>query len=330
MLDIRKTQHYTTEAAKICGNLVSYIPLSAQLVEPFAGKGNLISLFPSHDWDCYDIQPQEGIEQRDTLINPPNYNGKWIITNPPYLAKNKTKDKTIFEKFHVDDLYKAAILSFLDCEGGILIIPTNFFSDERSKEVRKKFLDRFLILELNVFTEPVFDTTTYSVCSFAFRKKKEVSSQSFTVNKLPEGISKTITISPDYGYRIGGEYFDKISCINPIFGRLVENNSSHKNITNIYLVGIDKRGCPIHLERSSSPYFGKPSDRVFATLTCDYALSEEEEDTLISRFNNELNSFRQDYFDLCLTNYRDYNRKRISFDFCYCLLTYLLENLTTN
>jgi len=31
-------------------------------------------------------------------------------------------------------------------------------------------LSNFQILELNVFTVPVFETTTYSVCSFAFSK----------------------------------------------------------------------------------------------------------------------------------------------------------------
>lgn len=323
MSDIHKTQHYTTEAMKICGNLVPYIPPSVHLIEPFAGKGDLVSLFPSYEWRCYDIQPQEGVEQRDTLLNPPDYKDKWVITNPPYLAKNKTKDKTVFEKFHTDDLYKAAMLSLLDCSGGILIIPTNFFSDERSKEVRKKFLDRFSILELNVFTEPVFNTTTYSVCSFAFQKREEALPQTFTVNKIPDTTSKNITIYPDYNYRIGGEVFDELSHTDSIFGRLVENNSSYRYITNIYLIGIDKRGTPIHLERSFSPYYGKTTDRVFATLTCDYELSEKEEEMLIVQFNDALEKFRQEYFDLCLTNYRDYNRKRIGFEFCYQLLTNL-------
>ena len=36
--------------------------------------------------------------KRDTILNPPNYNNKFIITNPPYLARNKSKDKTLFKQ----------------------------------------------------------------------------------------------------------------------------------------------------------------------------------------------------------------------------------------
>ena len=86
------------------------------------------------------------------------------------MAKNKASNKQIFDIYNVDDLYKAFLVSMLECEGGIIIIPTNFLSDERTADIRKKFFSRFEILELNVCTIPVFKTTTYSVCSFAFKR----------------------------------------------------------------------------------------------------------------------------------------------------------------
>ena len=170
MNDLAKTIHYTTKAQEICANLVKYIPENAKLIEPFVGDGDLLSLFPNHKWEKYDIELKEGAIQQDTLLTPPDYKGKWIITNPPYLAKNKAKDKIIFNKYNTDDLYKASLLSSLDCEGGIFIIPTNFITDEKTGLIRSKFLDRFEILEMNIFTQPVFITTTYSVCSFALIK----------------------------------------------------------------------------------------------------------------------------------------------------------------
>ena len=76
----------------------------------------------------YDIDPKINAITQNTLLNPPDYKDKYVITNPPFLAKNKNKDKTIYEIYDVGDLYKAAIKSFIigDVIGGILIVPLNF------------------------------------------------------------------------------------------------------------------------------------------------------------------------------------------------------------
>lgn len=74
-------------------------------------------MFPNHSWETYDIQDNLGATAQDTLLNPPDYKNKWVITNPPYLTKNKAKDKTIFNKYDVDDLYKATLKSILNCDG---------------------------------------------------------------------------------------------------------------------------------------------------------------------------------------------------------------------
>lgn len=76
--DLEKTIHYTTEAEQICSNLLSYIPKDAQLIEPFVGAGDLLSLFPNHSWEKYDLLPQEDAEVivQDTLRTPPDYTYK--------------------------------------------------------------------------------------------------------------------------------------------------------------------------------------------------------------------------------------------------------------
>ena len=38
---------------------------------------------------------------------------------------------------------------------------------------------------------------------------------------------------------------------------------------------------------------------------------------LIKEFNIRLNKFREQYNNISMTNYRDYNRKRIGFTFAY-------------
>jgi hypothetical protein len=52
--------------------------------------------------EIYDIEPKQSyIIQRDTLKNPPNYDGKFILTNPPYIARNKNEDNMIFIKLMI-------------------------------------------------------------------------------------------------------------------------------------------------------------------------------------------------------------------------------------
>lgn len=322
MSDLQKTIHYTTKAQEICSNLVKYIPNEAKLVEPFSGNGDLLRLFPDNEWEAYDIEEHNNTILRDTLLNPPNYKGKWVITNPPYLAKNKAKDKKIFEKYKVDDLYKATLLSVLDCEGGIFIIPTNFLTDERTNNIRKTFLDRFSILEMNIFTKPIFETTTYSICSFAFKRNEEPQdSQSFFINIFPDNKKINITILSEYSYRIGGDFYNEIENTKNIFSRLIEGQETKDFITNIKLFALDTRKERIRLEYCEELFYGKQTDRSYATLTCKKPLSKEEQLLLIDKFNKYLEDFREKYYDLSLTNYRDYNRKRIGFSFAYKLLS---------
>lgn len=83
------------------------------------------------------------------MKNPPNYKDKYVITNPPYLARNKSKDKKFFDKYDVNDLFKCFIKELITniCLGGIIIIPLNFWSSIRQNdiELRKSFLKNILL-----------------------------------------------------------------------------------------------------------------------------------------------------------------------------------------
>ena len=133
------------------------------IIEPFCGEGDLLNFIQNKDKDkykieCYDIDPKKGfVEKRDTLLNPPQYNNKFILTNPPYLARNKCKNKEIFDKYNVNDLYKCFIMNLINdkCLGGIIIIPLNFWSSIRKAdiELRKNFLQIYNIIHINIFEE---------------------------------------------------------------------------------------------------------------------------------------------------------------------------------
>ena len=329
--DIERTRHYTTRSEEICSNLLKYIPSNAKLIEPFVGGGDLKNLFPSHSWELYDIDESiENAIHQDTLAEPPNYKDKWVITNPPYLARNKALDKTLFDKYGLDDLYKIAIKTMLDAEGGILIIPTNFFTDERTYGIRTEFMERFLIEEINIYTTPAFETTTYSVSAFSFRKTKEkINEQQLKVNIFPENKRVSFLVKKEFGFRLAGDFFSEIEKTTSIFSRLLKDREvpEGKYITNIKLYALDSRADRIRLEYTKDHYYGISTDRVYATLVSNKFLSEKEQKELVDKFNERLNAKRDEYFNLILTNYRDYNRKRIGFEFAYKLCSNILLDM---
>jgi len=268
------------------------------------------------------IEPKkENVIKRDSLLNPIDYKGKTVITNPPYLAKGNTKEfAEIFEKYNTDDLYKASILSIIGCKDGILIIPINFFADRNTEGIRKKFLSRYKVEYVNIFSKPVFENTTYNVCSFYFCEGK---TSNVTFYNVDENKAFQTTLEEKYGYRLGGEFYNKFQNIKPIFSRV--RKATDKYITNIYLTALDKRKERINLSYNEKTYIGKASDRIFATLTCEKELSEEQQKLLIKKFNTFLNKERDKYNNLILTNYRDYGRKRIGLVDAYKILTFLID-----
>ena len=275
----------------------------------------------------FDILPlNENIIKRDTLLYPPEYIGKYVITNPPYLAKNKTNEfSEVFEKYSVDDLYKAAMKSIIDCSGGILIIPSNFFFDENSKDIRKFFLSEFIVDKVNVFTEPMFDTTTYSVCSFFFHKEKnDKQNVVFSSNE----INITVPLEKEFNYSFGGDLINKINLQENYFSRIIENRIKQGHFaTNIFLTTLDTRSSKINVKLLPDGEFfsGKISDRIYASLTCSIELDKDLQEKIINDFNNEINDIRKKYNNLIFSNYRDFGRKRVGFDFCYKFLSMILD-----
>lgn len=158
------------------------IPSSiTNIIEPFAGDGDLLKFIKDkskYNIECYDIEPKKDyIIKMDTILNPPNYKNKFLLKNPPYLAKNKTKSREHFDKYDVDDLYKCLIAELLNKDnmpnGGIIIIPLNFWSSIRISdiELRRRFIKIYNVIRVNIFEEQVFDDTSYTICSIQFELK---------------------------------------------------------------------------------------------------------------------------------------------------------------
>lgn len=311
------------------------------IIEPFTGKGDLLNFIDKSKYniECYDIEPQfEYIKYRDTIKDPPDYNNKFIITNPPYLARNKTDNKELYNKYNVNDLYKCFIMEIINnnCLGGIIILPLNFWSSIRNSdiELRKLFLEKYNIILLNIFEEQVFDDTTYTISSFQFQLKN-IDNNIININIYPSNKKIITELNDNNNYIIGGDIY-KLHINNKYkISRLTSKNIDKKN-TNILVKCIDdneNNKINLSLTNDKDIYIDNTlnqSSRTYATLIIEPSITIEQQKDLILKFNNYLEEYRNKYNSLFLTNYRESKkglaRKRISFDLVYLIICYLLEN----
>ena len=330
-------QFFTTNYVYILQNL--HIPDYVKVVvEPFCGNGDLLKFLPSGiTTECYDIDPKKSsIVKQDTLLNPVNLSGKFLLTNPPYLARNKSQDKTLFDKYACNDLYKCFIKILLTNKplGGILIIPLNFWSSIRVSDIklRKKFLSVYDVMKLNIFEERVFCDTSYTVCSFQFIQKQSLHNK-LDIMIYPSKKRILTTMNSTNNYIIGGEIYKLIQNKNINISRLTRLNKKSPYITNILLKCIDdnkSKKISLQYVKNEKRFIDKTpnlSARTYATLCIEPQLSVSDQKELIARFNTFLNCWRKKYNSLFLTNYReskDISRKRISFKLAYQIVSHLL------
>lgn len=328
-------QFFTTNFEYILQNfeIPDYIK---NVIEPFAGNCDLLNFLKNNQYniELYDIDPKKDcIVKRDTLLNPPDYTDRFILTNPPYLARNKSKDKTIFNKYNANDLYKCFIKEIIkqQCLGGIIIIPLNFLSSIRKSdiELRKCFVNKFNISRINIFEERVFDDTSYSVCSMQFEKKNVGSPTKLTI--FPSGKRIECILNENNNYTVGGEIYSLCYKKKYTISRLLSESDNKTNI-NLKCIddNIDSKICLSIVDDKDVIYDKTPnkSARSYATLVVSPMISLEQQKDLVYKFNNFLNGYREKYNSLFLSNYRESNsiaRKRISFSLAYDISGFLLS-----
>lgn len=337
-------QEYILQGMKIPNDITN-------IIEPFTGNGDLIHFIEKeqknnnveYTIECYDIEPTKNyIVKQDTIKDPPNYNNKYVITNPPYLARNKSKDKLLFDKYNVNDLYKCVIKEIVinNCLGGIFIIPLNFWSSIRKAdiELRKSFLEKYDIILLNIFEEQVFDDTSYTICSFQFelRKKKNKNDVYGKLNIIiyPSKTAIETELNDDNNFMIGGHVYNlKLKNIYKIT-RLTKKNKEKSN-TNILVKCIDDNinsQIGLSFVEDKDIYIDDTPNqtaRTYASLIIEPKIEKEKQKQVIEKFNRYLEEHRKKYNSLFLTNYReskDIARKRISFDLVYSITEYILDN----
>jgi len=340
-----KGQFYTINSSYILDGLFIQPKDVRCLIEPFAGKGDLI------DWvikngntlplELYDIDPKkDGIIERDTLMNPPNYKDSWIITNPPYLARNKCEKKEIFDKYNTNDLYKCFINSLTiqeSCAGGILIIPAGFFLSPRNLDVycRDMFLSKYKLLKVKYFEETVFPDTTTTVVAFAFEKSPIILNEQYVEwISLPSGEKRIFKMSKENDWIIGGDIYKLYNPQEIKVRRYVEGQKlkEGEQITSMTLSALDSgnKNGRICLEfKDGYIYHAKESSRTYATLCIQGKhCSSEEQKKICLEFNTLIEKKRNETWSLFLPQFREskeYARKRIPFDLVYRIVIYIIS-----
>ena len=334
-------QFYTTNYEYILQDL--RIPSDAlHIVEPFVGNGDLLNFIQNKEnitIECYDIEPQnDQTVYRDTLLNPPLLKNKFVLTNPPFLARNKCTNKKLFDKYNFNDLYKCFIHTLIEDppNGGILILPLNFWCSIRKQDVylRYLFLQQFYITRLNIFeTKTFFDTST-TICSFQFETHRSGRIQTcIPIKMFPDNIEMKLLMNKQNNYTFGGEIYQLPQTASYKVGRYVNTmNQNNPFVTCILLKCIDG---PISnslglflqaLEWNNKDYI-LPTSRSYAVLTIEPIICYSKQELLVSRFNEYISNVRQQYHSLCLPTYREFSRKRISFQLCYQIVNYILKHL---
>lgn len=351
-IEIYPGQFYTIHADFIMKNLHISIPDGSTIVEPFVGGGDLIpfckTLCANPIIEMYDInQTRINATRRDTIDNPPAYKGKYCITNPPYLARNKSKSKDVFIKYKTNDLYKCFLTTLIsgDVEGGCLILPLNFWCGNEPGDLilRGKFLSKYIVLQLNIFEEKVFEDTAYSVCSFNFTKSNHIcSSQKISATFYPSNTPYQLELTAKTKWIIGYHILNTVPTGNKIkLLRLVAKST----ITDAANTDMTRTAFVLHAVDSVAPSSdkfkdgkirlsvvdpaniqpGKHTDRTTASFSWNLTLSVEQQKRIVAMFNKYLNKYREIYHSLFLSNYREDQRKRISFE----LATKLIITATT-
>lgn len=323
-------QFYTKNAEYILQDLVVIPKTTQRIIDPFCGEWDLLNQIHTNiqkiGIDVYPKTPNTILN--DSLLSPISYtNTDYIITNPPYIARNKNPNKTIYDKYNVSDLYLAALKSIQGCGGGTIILPVSFLTSSAITKERKNFLTHYQIEKIYIFEEQVFADTDYTVCSFSFVKGNGENTPIPVIIK-PKNKQLTITLNQQNNYMFGGDIFTKPKTSIKI-SRLLQNQTPTSNIK-LFCIDSGTENGKIHLA-IDEPYFGKNTDRAFATIQFSKPISPQDQQLIVQKFNEKLNHLREKYDSLFLTNYRNSTasgaRKRIGFTEAYILIGQVIDEL---
>jgi hypothetical protein len=307
------------------------------VVDPFSGNWDLLEWAERNGAkSCigYDLVPLKSSTERDSLLNPPDYSGLVVVSNPPYLRNNKVKDalgKLPFQKWQQDDLYKCFIASLVEqkVDSGILIIPSNFLS-ETKVSIRELFFAEYTVLKSDYYYFKVFPDATTGILVLMFKRTNRDSRRTFPCTIHWSEDTKediTVVVESKYGWLYGGEELATLIDFSPTLSirQWTGKQEDGFYLSSVVLGLLDKGARPQGLSINRNDPIMMPKTAFTTTqLMFPLQLTQEQEEHLVEEFNNQLRYLRDKYRGLFLPNYMGAEQKILPRKLCFRLIEKIL------
>lgn len=327
-------QYHTTNADKILEGYESVVR-GKEVIDPFAGGHDLLNWAMKHGASkkhAYDLLPKDDETiQNDSLRNPPDYSNKILISNPPYLSRNKCKDeKDVFDQWNQTDYYKCHLASLADhqCQEALIIIPSNFFSESRDS-ARRMLFENFYIISAKYWTEPAFENTDHSICVIHVKKGNK-NIQNFEMLLMPDNEVISVSLEKSYNYLHGKDFFDYINNADKDF--LVQKTDKGMLPPNTKIVvglldnGKWQSGLSIN-NTGKDIYCNPKSFTTYQVTLPQYDLTYEQQVSIVEMFNQKMDCYRKKYHILFLANYMGPKQKILSRTYVNKLMNVVMKEL---
>lgn len=328
-------QYFTTNANLILEGY-EHVVFQKNVIDPFAGGEDLLKWGISNGATStvgYDICPSaKHIQKRDSLVNPPDYKGHVLVTNPPYLSSNKCRngDKTPYKIWKENDYYKChlASLDSMNCDEALIILPSNFFCESRDS-IRKRLFNTHYIVSAKYWNQPTFDDATTGTCVIHVRRGS-LPYQQFKIRLLPQDKTVEVILRKEHNYLYGEEFFKYID-VAPVKVLKTDVGMSPPN-TKIIVGLLDNGKFPVGLSINTSHdiYCQPKSFTTYQVTLPDYNLTLEQQHQIVQLFQQKLSYYRNIYHDMFLANYMGPKQKIISRRYINLLLSAVIKELKIN
>jgi len=306
---------FTKNANELLTNYTQYIQ-HKDVIDPFAGDCDLL------DWarnanantvEGYDIEPvHDNVIKQDTLRQPPAWQNKFLLTNPPYLCSTKNTDKAIYRQWGQNDLYKCHIASFVDTlDEGILILPSNFLS-ERNAKARTLFFTHYTITNCDYYYYQVFPSATTGIVIFHFRRRKSAENVKFNCNihySKHDIQQMYVELEEKYGWLHGKDFFDFIAGYEKYTSRIwtgAEKGYLSQIVVGLLDAGKWQQGFSIN---EGEAICCRPTQFTTYQMVLHYEVTLENQRKIAQLANQKLQEYRKKYHGLFFSNYMGANQK---------------------
>ena len=264
-------------------------PQGAIVVLPFANQEVIDWLGKGYIQIAYTEQPRSReIFKRDCFTNPPKFQGAYTICFPPWTKKNDSADKTVFDLYGTDNLYKCFLKTIIKEQpvGGTIVIPFKFLTGTRESEQKRKqeFFRLFKPVNITVFKDVIINEEIPLVMQFirrtdAIHKKEVWSVKLVEENKTTDLLWTADLFSKDITF---------INQANPFLDNYVSRPSKKVKAS---ICPIDEQFSTFYLIKTENIHLTTEKTDLALKINIRGFLSQKLKERIIIDFNNWLNTW---------------------------------------